>query len=68
MGKCAVCGGPDFYDGCIDSDGEYVCLDCWASGEAQDRTATVATFASEDKIEYPNEMRQNFVKACNGER
>ncbi len=67
--KCAICGLSGDYDGAIDDLGDWVCVDCWASGEADyhGRTAVSASPAQGPvPTYYPSDMRQRFVDACNG--
>ncbi len=47
--KCVLCGTTGC-DGATDQNGEFVCQDCWAAGEATGRTASRFVPAG---LEYP---------------
>lgn len=47
--KCVLCGTTGC-DGVTDQNGEFVCQDCWAAGEATGRTASRFVPAG---LEYP---------------
>lgn len=65
--NCAMCSQSDV-DGAMDSHGDYVCVDCWASGEAAHEGRTAKAFvpaATSYDVHYPAEMKQRFLDACN---
>jgi len=62
---CAICGSRG-YDGAFDANGDFICVDCWATGEAIGRTAVSFRPAfTPYPVDYPVEVRQGFVDACN---
>ena len=62
---CAICGSRS-YDGAFDANGDFICVDCWATGEAIGRTAVAACPAyTPYPVNYPRGMGQRFVDACN---
>ncbi len=66
--KCAICGLSGDYDGAIDDSGDWVCVDCWASGEAYCSGRTAVSAAPAQGIittHYPQELCRRFVAACN---
>lgn len=66
--KCAMCSQRDV-DGAVDDSGEYVCVDCWASGEARFAGRTATSFMPAIvpySVNYPSAMQQRFLDACNG--
>ena len=66
--RCEICRQKDV-DGALDQNGNYVCVDCWANGEAYMRgmKATVFTPASFCMpVDYPTDMQERFLDACNG--
>lgn len=66
--RCVICGQGGV-DGATDGGGDYVCVDCWASGEAahQGREAVGFVGASVGyNVHYPADMQRRFVAACNG--
>ena len=64
MTRCILCGSN--YDGCLNEDGDFICVDCWADGSAIGHTA-VAAVPTEFPlyVNYPAEMLNRFVDACN---
>jgi hypothetical protein len=67
--KCVICGSRG-YDGCLDEGGDYVCVDCWANGEAAIQGRRADTYVPAEfytHVDYSAEMQRNFVRACNGE-
>ena len=65
--RCSICGSCG-YDGALDDGGEYVCVDCWADGEAAYRGRTAVSFVPATfslPVTYPAGMQRRFVAACN---
>lgn len=70
MTGCAICGQRNV-DGAIDDCGDYICIDCWASGEAGagGRYAVIAVPAiTSYHVDYPPEMHERFLRACNNKK
>lgn len=64
---CAICGQSNV-DGAMDNFGDYVCVDCFASGEAAFDGREAETFIPAQvpyDVEYPVDVQQRFVDACN---
>lgn len=67
---CVFCGQSG-YDGAIDNFGDYICVDCWASGKARSSGRVAKIFVPADvpyQVEYPPEVAQAFLDACNNEK
>lgn len=67
MSRCAICGSSG-YDGAIDDGGDYVCVDCWANGEAALDGRHAEAFVPADvpyQVSYPPDMARGFLDACN---
>lgn len=65
--SCVLCGQRDV-DGAIDQCGQYVCVDCWASGEAAMSGLQAQAFVGANvpyAVSYPAEMQRRFLDACN---
>ena len=62
---CAICGSRG-YDGAFDANGDFICVDCWATGEAIGRTAvSFCPAVTSYHVHYPAKIGQDFVDACN---
>lgn len=64
---CAICGQRNV-DGAMDNFGDYVCVDCWASGEAAMEGRHAETFVPAVvpyPVDYPEEVVQQFLDGCN---
>ncbi|WP_064214564.1 hypothetical protein [Anoxybacillus flavithermus] len=68
--RCVICG-QGYVDGAIDGFGDYVCVDCWASGEAEYEGREAVEFVEADVpyyVDYPSESVARFLDACNRKR
>lgn len=64
---CVICGQRNV-DGAMDNFGDYVCLDCWANGEAHSQMRQAQAFVpavTPYQVDYPMEMQKKFLEACN---
>jgi len=64
---CAICGQRNV-DGAIDDFGDYICVDCWATGEAAMEGRRAVSFVPAVvpyQVEYPAEVVQKFLDGCN---
>ena len=62
---CILCGSRD-YDGAFDDHDDFICVDCWATGEAVGHIAKMASPAPfAFPVKYPAETLNRFVNACN---
>lgn len=67
---CAICGQRNV-DGAMDNLGGYICVDCWASGEAHMLGRTAETFVPANvpyDVVYPVDVQQSFLDACNKQK
>ncbi|MCL6615833.1 MAG: hypothetical protein K6T39_01690 [Anoxybacillus ayderensis] len=68
--RCVICG-QGYVDGAIDSFGDYVCVDCWANGEAEYQGREAVEFVGADVpyyVDYQPELIESFLDACNRKR
>lgn len=64
---CVICGQSNV-DGAMDNFGDYVCVDCWANGEAAFEGRVAEAFVPAQvsyHVDYPVDMQQRFLDACN---
>ncbi len=65
--NCTICGSKN-WDGALDESGLYVCVDCWANGEAFHQNRTAVSFVPANvsyHVNYPSDMQEKFINACN---
>jgi hypothetical protein len=68
--RCAICG-QGYVDGAFDDFGDYVCVDCWANGEAEYQGRYATEFVPADvpyEVNYSTESILNFLDACNNKK
>jgi hypothetical protein len=65
--NCTICGQGNV-DGAIGTSGGYICVDCWASGEAYIRGEQAESFVPANvpyHVDYPIDIQKRFLDACN---
>ncbi|OPY64117.1 MAG: hypothetical protein A4E56_00171 [Pelotomaculum sp. PtaU1.Bin065] len=63
--KCVLCGQKNV-DGAIDHFGDFVCVDCFATGEARCDGRTAKTLAPVPGYDYSSLDHQRILEAYNG--
>ena len=63
--KCAICGQRNV-DGATDQFGDFVCVDCFATGEAKFAGREAKTLAPVPGYDYSGQNHREILDAFNG--
>jgi hypothetical protein len=65
MSKCILCGQRNV-DGAIDQYGDFICVDCWALGDAKMNGRTAKTLAPVPGFDYSGLNYGKILDCYNG--